>query len=74
MMDLFEIIWEDILSQEPDRVRAAFRSLDAGEQRAVRRHLQKMVSEEGWLEVQQISARAALEAIQTISRPRHRKR
>ena len=59
-----EIIWEQILSRDPDQVSSAFIALDAEMQRQVVMHLRAMVSEEGWHPEQVISAQKALEAIE----------
>jgi hypothetical protein len=62
-----EVLWEDLLSRQPDRVRAAFAKLDAPEQQVVLTHLQRMVSERGWQPEQRISAQAALKALKKQS-------
>jgi hypothetical protein len=61
--DGLEEFWSDILSEEPLRIRAAWVTLGAEEQIAVRTHLTRMATEEGWAEVQRCSARAALQVI-----------
>ncbi len=58
-----EIIWEQILSRDPEQVHAAFFALDAETQKQVAAHLRLMTSEEGWHPEQVISARKALEVI-----------
>jgi hypothetical protein len=63
MSDWLETLWGDLLSEEPDRVVAAFVTLPADEQTAILAHLGRMVSEDGWAEVQRQSAGAALRAI-----------
>jgi hypothetical protein len=59
-----EEFWADILSEEPDRVIAAWLSLAAEEQAAVKAHLQTMTTEDGWAEVQRQAAMVALYAIE----------
>ena len=59
-----EIIWEQILSRDPEQVRAAFFMLDGETQQGVVEHLRVMVSEEGWHPEQVISAQKALIAIE----------
>ena len=59
----FEHNWELLLSREPIKILAAYRSLLPDERSAVQEHLEKMVSEPGWQPGQRISARAALDAI-----------
>ncbi|MCS6869888.1 MAG: hypothetical protein RML95_10675 [Anaerolineae bacterium] len=62
--DWLETFWSDLLSEEPLRVAAAWSLLqEAEEQQAVRNHLRKMATEDGWAEVQRRAARAALAVI-----------
>jgi hypothetical protein len=61
-----EDFWENLLSREPKQIRLAYRSLDATSKKEVLIHLQKMVSENGWLPQQVASARAALETVEKI--------
>lgn len=64
MQDWLEAFWSDLLSEEPERVAAAWARLEADDERqAVREHLHKMASEAGWAEVQRQAARAALSVI-----------
>lgn len=58
-----EIFWDAILSREPDRIRAAFASLDERTRRFTLEHLRRMTTEEGWLPEQRLSAQAALDAL-----------
>ena len=58
-----EVLWEQILSRQPDRVRAAFQTLTQDEQRAVLSHLQRMSNEPGWHPEQRASAQVALQAL-----------
>ena len=74
MLDPMEQLWDDLLSRQPQNIRAAYASLDAAGKAAVLAHLKKMTEEEGWLDVQRVSAQAALEALRGKSTPRHRKR
>lgn len=62
-MDPLEILWDALLSREPERIRAAFAGLDAGGQADVLAHLKRMASEEGWHAEQRASSLAALTAI-----------
>ncbi|MBO9308391.1 MAG: hypothetical protein J7551_01250 [Chloroflexi bacterium] len=62
--DWLETFWSDLLSEEPARVAAAWSLLQvADERQAVREHLRKMATEEGWSDVQRQAARAALAVI-----------
>ena len=65
--DQLEGLWEDLLSRQPELIRAAFDSLDKPSQKAVFTHLQRMVSEVGWQPEQQVSAKAAIQALETQS-------
>jgi hypothetical protein len=58
-----ETLWDDLLSRQPERVRAAYASLDAFEKQAVVTHLQSMSEEPGWQPEQRASAKAALLAL-----------
>jgi NADH:ubiquinone oxidoreductase subunit E len=58
-----ELLWEDLLSRQPETIQEAFASLDPSDQKAVLTHLQRMVSESGWQPEQRLSARAALDVL-----------
>ena len=59
-----EILWDNLLSREPEKVLAAFAGLTLDEQQHVRRHLERMASEPGWHPAQRASALAALAALE----------
>ncbi len=59
-----EEFWADLLSREPEKVLAAWKSLNGDEEAAVYIHLMQMASEENWSEPQRLSAGAALEVLQ----------
>ncbi len=61
--DFLELLWEDLLSRQTERVRAAFAGLLPAEQKAVLAHLQRMSDEAGWHPEQRRSAQAALQAL-----------
>jgi hypothetical protein len=62
--DEIEEFWGAILSEEADKVLGAWGTLDAEERHDVERHLRRMSDPlEGYAEVQQQSARAALAII-----------
>jgi hypothetical protein len=65
--DQLEGLWEDLLSRQPELIRAAFDSLDKPHQKAVFIHLQRMVSEAGWQPEQRASAKVAIHALETQS-------
>lgn len=62
-MNWLEEFWGDILSEEAIRIVAAWVTLDTESQTAVRDHLQRMATEEGWADSQRESAKAALSVI-----------
>ena len=64
--DPLELIWDGLLSHDPTQIKLSYNSLDPASQRSVLIHLQQMVSEEGWLAVQQQSAQIALDVLQPI--------
>jgi hypothetical protein len=66
-IDPLEILWDSLLSREPERVRSAYRELSEAEQTAVAAHLQRMAAEEGWHPEQRASALAALQALAALS-------
>ncbi len=59
-------IWTEILSRQRDRIRTAFKSLQANEKITVRAHLIRMTSEDGWHPEQVRSASIAIEAIKDL--------
>jgi len=56
-------LWDNLLSRQPDLIRAAFASLDISSQKAVLTHLHRMVSDSGWQPEQKNSAEAAIHAL-----------
>ena len=58
-----EILWDQLLSRRPKRVKAAFQRLGPDEQRAVLAHLVRMANEPGWHPEQRVSAQASLDAL-----------
>jgi hypothetical protein len=69
-MDLIEKFWDDILSRDPLRIRAAFEHLSDQERRDVYTHLEKMSRDDGWHPEQKTSADAALDVIIHIIDPK----
>jgi len=65
-IDPVEQFWDNMLSRQPERIRAAYGSLTAADKENLITHLKNMVSEEGWQEEQRKSAQAALDAIQKL--------
>ncbi|MFN7035755.1 MAG: hypothetical protein ACK4SN_05250 [Bellilinea sp.] len=66
--DPIQTFWDNLLSRNPQRIRAAFSTLDASSRLAVITHLQKMISEPGWHPEQVKSAQAALETIRALGK------
>jgi hypothetical protein len=64
MREPLEILWEEILSRQPQRIRAAFEGLEEKQKDAILKHLNKMASEDGWDAEQAASAQAALQALE----------
>ncbi len=62
-----EALWDDLLSQQPEKVQAAYHALAKTEQQAVIRHLKRMVAEPGWQPEQRSSAQAALQALDNLA-------
>jgi hypothetical protein len=60
-----ENFWDNLLSQQPDRIQAALDTLDEETRKGVIAHLQRMVTEEGWHPLQRTSAQAALDVAST---------
>lgn len=66
MPDPLELLWMELLSRQPARIRAAFTALPRQQKISVRAHLIRMTSEPDWHTEQALSARAALEALRDI--------
>jgi hypothetical protein len=62
-IDPLEKLWDTLLSREPQQIKHTFDALDNASQMAVIDHLNRMATEEGWLDEQRSSALIALEAI-----------
>lgn len=66
-LEPLEVLWNDLLSRQPELIQAAFATLDTPNQKAVLAHLQRMVNEAGWQPEQRASAKAALQTLVTQS-------
>jgi len=62
--DPLETIWDSLLSHDPAEIQRVFNTLDSDSQKVVLLHLHRMVTEPGWLPVQQQSAQIALNVLQ----------
>ncbi len=63
-----ELLWDQLLSRQPESIQAAFASLDTPSRKAVLEHLQHMSADTGWQPEQRKSAQAALQVLQAQSR------
>jgi len=71
-IDPLEKLWDALLSREPQQIKRAFDALDSVSQKAVIIHLNKMATEDGWLDEQRSSACIALDAIRPKTNPKRR--
>ncbi len=62
-MNPVDLVWEQILSRDPELIRAMYEKLTIDEQMAVLKHLKIMISEEGWHPEQVKSAQVALKTL-----------
>jgi hypothetical protein len=62
-MDDLEAFWEQLLSEDPDQIRAAWAGLNGDERAAILAHLVTMATEAGWSEPQRRAAQAALDVL-----------
>jgi len=62
-MNPLELLWDQLLSRQPELVRKAYSELALPEQQAVRQHLERMLNEPGWHPEQRLSARVAIQAL-----------
>jgi hypothetical protein len=58
--------WDDLLSEDPPRIRKAWQELTDEEASAALEHLRRMVEEEGWHPLQKQSATKALDVIREM--------
>jgi hypothetical protein len=63
-----ETLWENLLSRRPELIRAAFASLEAGEQQSVLAHLDRMATQTGWHPEQSVSAQTALRVLKPLAK------
>lgn len=61
--DPLEQFWDNILSEDPEKIRAAYATIDQQTKAAVLAHLQRMASEPDWHPAQRASALAALKTL-----------
>ena len=58
-----DLLWDAILSRDPDKIVHAYGKLKPDEKDGILEHLERMTTEEGWHVEQVQSAQAALNAI-----------
>lgn len=72
-----EKFWDDMLSQDPQKITEVFKPLDKHDRQVVLDHLNRMLNEVGWHSEQRDSAQAALKALEDIfveeERQKHKK-
>jgi hypothetical protein len=61
-----EKLWGKILSRDFSQIQSVYKSLDKNDQKAILKHLLKMVTESGWHPEQKKSAQKALEVIKAL--------
>ncbi|MGH2523115.1 MAG: hypothetical protein ACRDH2_11480 [Anaerolineales bacterium] len=59
-----DALWDDLLSEDPARIRKAWGNLTDDETLSVLDHLRRMAAEPGWQPAQQQAAATALRVIQ----------
>ena len=64
MSDLIQALWDNILSEESEKIKITFESLDSIEQQYVLVHLFKMINEPGWHPAQVQTAQKAINVIE----------
>lgn len=65
-MDSIELLWDALLSREPERIQFAYKNLTLAEKEAVVEHLKSMATESGWHVEQKRSAQSGLNVIKSI--------
>jgi uncharacterized protein (TIGR00725 family) len=58
-----DLLWGNLLSQQPELVKSTFALLSGEEQKTVLDHLEEMSEKEGWLPSQRLSASIALQVL-----------
>lgn len=69
--DPLETIWDGLLSQDPSMIKRVYNTLNSDSQNNVLLHLQRMMSEAGWLPIQRQSAQIALDVLRPIEKDDH---
>ena len=58
-----ELLWDGLLSREPQKIKSIFRDLNQSERSIVIEHLNRMTTEDGWHPEQKSSAQISLQTI-----------
>ena len=63
-----ELLWDRLLSREPDKIKSTIQHLNVSERNAVIEHLNRMTTEDGWHPTQKNSALIALQIIEKLTK------
>ena len=63
-----ELLWDSLLSREPEKIKSTFHHLNKSECSAVIAHLNRMTTENGWHSEQKNSALFALQIISKLTK------
>ena len=64
MTDPLQIFWDNIFSEDPEKITQAYKTLGADEKQYVLVHLYKMINEPGWHPAQVQTAQTAIQVIE----------
>ena len=68
-----ELLWNSLLSREPEKIKSTFHHLNQPERNAVIEHLNRMTAEDDWHPEQKQSALIALQTIRKITKGKKQK-
>jgi NADH:ubiquinone oxidoreductase subunit E len=63
-----ELLWDSLLSREPEKIKSTFHHLNQSERSAVIEHLNRMTTEDGWHPEQKNSALIVLQIIEKLTK------
>ena len=63
-----DLLWDRLLSREPDKIKSTIQHLNQSERNAVIEHLNRMTTEDGWHPEQINSALIALQIIEKLTK------
>lgn len=64
MANQIENFWENILSEDPQKILSVYKDINAEEKKHLIIHLYKMVNEPGWQKSQRQTAQKAIDTIE----------